>query len=83
MTVMADGNVARLADSLWQAEIDRSPISPITDDHPGLGLEDAYAIQSYNIERAGGDRSLTDQPDHGRPSGAGPRRRLRDPELQH
>jgi 2-keto-4-pentenoate hydratase len=51
MTVMADGNVARLADRLWRAEIDRSPISPITDDHPGLGLEDAYAIQSYNIER--------------------------------
>jgi 2-keto-4-pentenoate hydratase len=51
MTVMADGNVARLADRLWQAEIDRSPISPITDAHPGLGIEDAYAIQSYNIER--------------------------------
>ena len=48
---MADGDVARLADSLWRAEIDRSPISPITDAYPGLGIEDAYAIQSCNIER--------------------------------
>jgi 2-keto-4-pentenoate hydratase len=48
---MADGIVTRLADSLWRAEIDRSPISPITDANPGLGIEDAYAIQSYNIER--------------------------------
>ena len=48
---MADGIAARLADSLWRAEIDRSPISPITDANPELGIEDAYAIQSYNIER--------------------------------
>ncbi len=48
---MVDGNVAQLADSLWQAEVGRTPISPITDANPGLGIEDAYAIQSYNIER--------------------------------
>jgi 2-keto-4-pentenoate hydratase len=35
MTVMADGDVARLADSLWRTDIDRSPISPITDAYPG------------------------------------------------
>ena len=48
---MSDGIVAEVADRLWQAEIDRAPISPITDDHPELGLADAYAIQTYNIER--------------------------------
>src|SRR5258708_29438642 len=58
MTGWADGNVAGWADRLWRAEIDRSPISPITDDHPGLGLEDAYAIQSYNIERRVGARPV-------------------------
>ena len=48
---MSDGIVAEVADRLWQAEIDRAPISPITGDHPELGLADAYAIQTYNIER--------------------------------
>jgi len=48
---MADGIVAQLADRLWQAQCDRSPIGPITDAHPGLGIEDAYAIQTHNIER--------------------------------
>jgi len=48
---MSEGIVADVADRLWRAEISRSPISPITDAHPELGLEDAYAIQSHNIER--------------------------------
>jgi 2-keto-4-pentenoate hydratase len=51
MMIMADGVVARLADNLWRAEIDRSPLSPITDVYPGLGIEAAYTVQSYNIER--------------------------------
>ena len=48
---MSDGIVAEVADRLWRAEIEHSPISPITDAHPELALEDAYAIQTYNIER--------------------------------
>jgi len=48
---MAAGNVAQLADRLWQAEINHSPISPITDTDPGLAIDDAYAIQTFNIER--------------------------------
>ena len=48
---MSDGIVAEVADRLWQAEIEHSPISPITDAHPELVLQDAYAIQTYNIER--------------------------------
>ena len=46
---MSEGIVAEVADRLRQAEIDRSPISPITDTHPELVIEDAYAIQSRNI----------------------------------
>ena len=48
---MSDGIVAEVADRLWRAEIEHSPISPITDAHPELALEDAYAIQTYNIDR--------------------------------
>jgi len=48
---MSDGIVVEVADRLWQAQINRSPISPITDTHPELGIEDAYAIQSHNVER--------------------------------
>ena len=46
-----DGSVGQLADRLWQAEFERMPIEPITDSHPGLTVEDAYAIQTVNIER--------------------------------
>ena len=38
---MSDGIVADVADRLWQAEISRSPISPVTEAHPELGIEDA------------------------------------------
>jgi len=49
---MADAAlVTELADRLWQAEVERKPIPPITDDHEDLTVEDAYAIQSRNIER--------------------------------
>jgi 2-keto-4-pentenoate hydratase len=51
MAIMSDGIVVEVANRLWQAELNRSPISPITDAHPELGIEDAYAIQSHNIER--------------------------------
>jgi 2-keto-4-pentenoate hydratase len=40
-----------LADELWQADTTAVPISPLTDRHPDLTIEDAYAIQSVNISR--------------------------------
>jgi 2-oxopent-4-enoate hydratase len=43
--------VASLADQLWEAEQTRSPIDPLTDRHPGLVIDDAYAIQTHNIDR--------------------------------
>ena len=43
--------VVELADRLWRAEVDRMPIEPITKTRPDLTLNDAYAIQAYNVRR--------------------------------
>jgi 2-keto-4-pentenoate hydratase len=43
--------VADLADQLWEAGRARAPIEPLTDRHPGLEVDDGYAIQTRNIER--------------------------------
>jgi 2-keto-4-pentenoate hydratase len=52
--------VASLADALWEAERTRSPIEPLTDGNADLGIDDAYAIQSRNIDRrlAAGARAV-------------------------
>ena len=42
-----------LADELWEADRTAKPVAPLTDRHPGLGIEDAYAIQSINIDAPG------------------------------
>ena len=46
--------VVALADRLWQAEVERAPIAPITDVRPDLTVEDAYAIQATTS--SGGSR---------------------------
>jgi 2-oxopent-4-enoate hydratase len=46
-----DGLIDELAARLWQAEVEGKPIEPLTDDHPHLTVEDAYAIQTVNVER--------------------------------
>ena len=43
--------VLELADRLWQAEVDRTPIEPITEARPDLTLNDAYTIQAHNVRR--------------------------------
>ncbi|MGY4652788.1 2-keto-4-pentenoate hydratase [Mycobacterium sp. URHB0021] len=43
--------VVELADLLWRAEVDRTPIDPITATRADLTLADAYAIQAYNVRR--------------------------------
>ena len=49
---MADSDtVVSLADALWDAEQTRQPIAPLTEGNPELTIEDAYAIQTHNIER--------------------------------
>ena len=49
-----------LADELWEADRSAKPVAPLTDRHPELVIEDAYAIQTINIERriAGGERVI-------------------------
>jgi 2-keto-4-pentenoate hydratase len=49
---MGDGKRREaLAKALRTAERDRVPIMPLTGEHPDLTVEDAYAIQTINIER--------------------------------
>jgi 2-keto-4-pentenoate hydratase len=43
--------VTSLADALWEAERTRNPIEPLTDAHSELDIDDAYAIQTCNIDR--------------------------------
>jgi 2-keto-4-pentenoate hydratase len=49
--VQSDQILSELADGLWQAEQTGVPVEPLTKQHPGLEISDAYAIQSKNIER--------------------------------
>ena len=50
---MALGEEAKkgLADALYRAEIERTPIAPLTEIHPDLTVEDAYAIQLQVVDR--------------------------------
>ena len=41
----------QLADELWEADRTAKPIAPLTERYPDLVLEDAYAIQTINIDR--------------------------------
>lgn len=49
--MVSDTIIRGLADQLWQADRTAVPIAPLTDQHPDLVIEDAYAIQSHNIQR--------------------------------
>lgn len=40
-----------LAEELWEADRTAKPVAPLTDRHPDLDIEDAYAIQTVNIDR--------------------------------
>ena len=41
----------QLADELWDADRTAKPIAPLTERYPDLVLDDAYAIQTINIDR--------------------------------
>jgi 2-keto-4-pentenoate hydratase len=43
-----------LADELWEADRTAQPVAPLTDRHPDLVIDDAYAIQTINIDRRTG-----------------------------
>ena len=49
--VISDSTIEELADELWMADRKAAPIQPLTARYPDLVIEDAYAIQSHNIER--------------------------------
>ena len=44
-------DVAAAADALYQAEKDRKQIAPLTLGHPGMDMDDAYAIQKAWVDR--------------------------------
>ena len=50
----------QLADELWEADRTAKPISPLTERYPDLVVEDAYAIQTINIDRrlAAGEQAI-------------------------
>ena len=41
----------QLADELWEADRTAKPVAPLTERYPSLVVEDAYAIQTINIDR--------------------------------
>lgn len=51
MTGSCSAIVTDLAERLRRAESDRAAIAPLTTDTPDLTVEDAYAIQTHNIDR--------------------------------
>jgi 2-keto-4-pentenoate hydratase len=50
----------QLADELWEADRAAKPVAPLTERHTDLTIEDAYAIQTINIDRrtAAGQRVI-------------------------
>lgn len=51
-TLSTDPKLREIARSLYQAERDNQPIDQISSNHPGLTIDDAYAIQLINYEQA-------------------------------
>lgn len=48
---MSTSFLREAADGLWDAELQRIPIAPLTEVHPKLGIAEAYGIQKLNTER--------------------------------
>ena len=53
---MANDNIQKFADMLYDAEASRVAIEPLTDMDSSLTIDDAYAIQLANIDRVVKDR---------------------------
>jgi 2-keto-4-pentenoate hydratase len=43
--------ISKIADMLYEAELKRIPIDPITDMYPSITIDDAYKIQLVNVEK--------------------------------
>jgi 2-keto-4-pentenoate hydratase len=48
---MESRQIVLLADKLFEAEKNRVPIAPLTEEYPRLDADDAYRIQLLNVER--------------------------------
>jgi 2-keto-4-pentenoate hydratase len=49
MTPLEETQLSELASQLRTAEADRSPVAPLTEQVPGLTVDDAYRIQQINV----------------------------------
>jgi 2-keto-4-pentenoate hydratase len=49
--VLAPDLLDEAADALWEAQAVRAPVPPLTESHPGIDVDDAYAIQLRNVAR--------------------------------
>lgn len=49
--VLSPGQAQAFGDALYEARRSRTPIAAFTDDLPGLGMEDGYAIQRRLVQR--------------------------------
>jgi 2-oxopent-4-enoate hydratase len=46
-----ESTLSALAERLREAEQSRAPVAPLTEEQPGLSVEDAYRIQQINVHR--------------------------------
>lgn len=51
MSTLSAERISQLGDELFASLSSRSPIEPLTDREPGMGLADAYRIQEHFIQR--------------------------------
>lgn len=49
--VLSEAVVRELADALWNAEVTRTAIAPLTETVPRITVDDAYEIQLVNVRR--------------------------------
>ncbi|GHV39560.1 2-keto-4-pentenoate hydratase [Synergistales bacterium] len=56
---MSYARTAEFADELYKAEISGSPVAPLTELDPGITVENAYAVQLYNVKRNIAKRAIS------------------------
>ena len=53
--MLSEADIKKAADDLYQAEIDRQQIDPVSLAHPDMTMDEAYAIQKQWVDRKVGD----------------------------
>ena len=49
--MLSEADIKKAADDLYQAEIDRRQIDPVSLSHPDMTMDEAYAIQKQCVDR--------------------------------